>query len=76
MAGESDFGFDSVTALYERICERRRRREKYRIPSITCPDCDRTSWNPDDVREGYCGNCHDWTTPRALSNLWNVRVPC
>jgi len=33
-------------------------------PSITCPKCGRTSWNPNDIREGYCGNCHDWTTPR------------
>jgi transcriptional regulator with XRE-family HTH domain len=28
---------------------------------ITCPRCGRTSFNPNDVREGYCGNCHDWT---------------
>lgn len=31
------------------------------LPSITCPRCGRTSRNPNDVREGYCGNCHDWT---------------
>lgn len=30
---------------------------------ITCPRCGMTSSNPNDVREGYCGNCHDWTTP-------------
>ena len=30
-------------------------------PSITCPRCGRTSYNPTDIREGYCGNCHDWT---------------
>jgi hypothetical protein len=30
-------------------------------PSITCPQCGMTSHNPNDVREGYCGNCHDWT---------------
>lgn len=30
-------------------------------PSITCPRCGRTSHNPNDVREGYCGYCHDWT---------------
>jgi hypothetical protein len=30
--------------------------------SITCPRCGMTSHNPNDVREGYCGNCHDWTT--------------
>jgi ribosomal protein L37E len=30
-------------------------------PSFTCPRCGRTSYNPADVKEGYCGNCHDWT---------------
>jgi len=29
--------------------------------SFTCPVCGMTSHNPNDVREGYCGNCHDWT---------------
>ena len=29
--------------------------------TFTCPRCGMTSANPDDVREGYCGNCHDWT---------------
>jgi hypothetical protein len=28
--------------------------------SRTCPKCGMTSYNPDDIREGYCGNCHDW----------------
>lgn len=32
-------------------------------PSITCPVCRRTSHNPNDVREGYCGACHDFTSP-------------
>ena len=31
------------------------------LPSFTCPRCGRTSHNPDDKREGYCGACHDWT---------------
>jgi ribosomal protein S27AE len=30
-------------------------------PSITCPVCGMTSFNPNDIAEGYCGNCHDWT---------------
>lgn len=30
-------------------------------PSITCPRCGMTSYNPNDIREKYCGNCHDWT---------------
>lgn len=29
-------------------------------PSIACPRCGMTSHNPNDVRERYCGNCHDW----------------
>jgi len=33
-------------------------------PSITCPVCDMTSYNPNDVREGYCGNCNDYTSHR------------
>lgn len=33
---------------------------------ITCPVCGRISHHPDDVREGYCGACHDWTSePRS-----------
>jgi hypothetical protein len=32
--------------------------------SITCPVCLMTSYNPNDIREGYCGNCSAWTTPR------------
>lgn len=32
--------------------------------SITCPVCGMTSYNPNDIREGFCGNCHAWTTER------------
>jgi hypothetical protein len=34
------------------------------LTSFTCPKCGMTSFNPNDLREGYCGNCHDWTAPR------------
>ena len=27
-------------------------------PSITCVHCWRTSFNPNDIRHGYCGHCH------------------
>lgn len=33
-------------------------------PSITCPVCGMTSYNETDIEQGFCGNCHDWTTPR------------
>lgn len=29
--------------------------------TVTCPRCGRTSANPNDVREGYCGACRTWT---------------
>lgn len=32
-------------------------------PSIQCPLCDMVSYNPNDILHGYCGNCHDWTSP-------------
>lgn len=28
------------------------------VPGYTCPRCGRTSHNPNDVRERYCGACH------------------
>lgn len=30
-------------------------------PSFTCPVCHRTSHHPEDVKHGYCGNCHAFT---------------
>ena len=30
-------------------------------PCIVCRRCGRLSFNANDVREGYCGGCHDWT---------------
>lgn len=28
---------------------------------FTCPNCGRTSYNPNDVAFGYCGACHAFT---------------
>jgi ribosomal protein S27AE len=36
-------------------------KEKPEDAGFTCPRCGMTSHNPTDKREGYCGNCHDWT---------------
>lgn len=35
--------------------------EPARPVGFTCPRCQRTSYHPTDVAEGYCGACHDWT---------------
>jgi hypothetical protein len=37
--------------------------------SITCPDCGRTSHHPEDIKQGYCGFCHWWTSDPALAHL-------
>jgi hypothetical protein len=31
-------------------------------PSYTCPRCNMTSYNPNDIRYRYCGNCHQFET--------------
>jgi ribosomal protein L37E len=35
-------------------------------PSIECPRCHRVSFHPQDVSEGYCAHCHDFTTAKKL----------
>jgi hypothetical protein len=34
-----------------------------RQPHFTCPRCDAKSWNPNDIRELYCGRCHLFFAP-------------
>jgi hypothetical protein len=45
--------------------------------SFTCPrrECGRTSYNPNDVREGYCGACHDWTGREAAAAAEPLLMP-
>jgi len=33
--------------------------------AFRCPVCDRVSYNPHDLAEGYCGACHAFTGPRS-----------
>jgi hypothetical protein len=35
-------------------------------PSFTCPVCGATSYHPDDIAQGYCGRCHDYTRGPAV----------
>mgnify|MGYP001590209714 CR=1 FL=1 len=44
------------------------------IPSITCPDCHMTSYNPGDVEHGYCGRGHDFTSRPARAGQADGRA--
>lgn len=39
------------------------------MTKITCPICHWTSHNLMDVLEGYCGRCHEWTSPSVDERL-------
>jgi hypothetical protein len=36
-------------------------------PSITCPKCGRTSHNSNDVEQGWCITCADWTSGQRIA---------
>lgn len=38
-------------------------------PSYTCPRCGATSYNPNDLRERYCGRCHLFLNPPPPSDV-------
>lgn len=40
----------------------------FKPAAFTCPRCTMTSHNPNDIREGYCGNCKEWTGGGAHVN--------
>jgi hypothetical protein len=44
-------------------------------PGFTCPRCGRATRNDDDVRERYCGACHEWTSPDAAVARSMTAVP-
>lgn len=43
--------------------------------TITCPRCGRTSHNPNDAIELYCGACHWWTSDPALAGINPADIP-
>lgn len=45
-------------------------RPRKHLPSeITCPKCRKTSHNPNDITNNYCGNCHWWTSDPHLAGI-------
>lgn len=43
--------------------------------SFACPRCGRTSHNPNDGAEGYCGDCHAWTGNNVCAAVWPLAEP-
>lgn len=37
--------------------------------AFTCPQCGRTSYHPEDEKQGYCGNCHKFTDQDGESRV-------
>lgn len=38
-------------------------------PSITCPECNMKSFNPNDIAQGYCGMCKWWTSHPQMRHV-------
>ncbi len=47
--------------LVEALIEYKRLDVKDEPPTFTCPRCGAVSHNATDIKQGYCGACHDWT---------------
>lgn len=43
--------------------------------SITCPRCGCTSYHPEDIRTGYCVECHWWTSRDPLRQICGQAIP-
>jgi RNase P subunit RPR2 len=41
------------------------------MDSFTCPKCGMTSYHPDDIKNRYCGNCHEFIPKEALRGQVN-----
>jgi hypothetical protein len=59
--GALDLWARARPAMAAAVADALREVELLDLRAFTCPRCGMTSRNPDDVREGYCGACHDWT---------------
>jgi uncharacterized C2H2 Zn-finger protein len=46
---------------FENLGDRIRHQQALHPAYFRCPRCNKVSYNADDIAEGYCGNCHDWT---------------
>lgn len=45
------------------------------VERFACPRCGKTSSHPEDVKQGYCGRCHEWTAEQAAVTAALAQVP-
>jgi hypothetical protein len=62
-SGQADDDQGGVQEMAVSDSEHSRMKANAESGSITCPKCNMTSHNPNDVEQGYCGNCHAYTSP-------------
>ena len=43
--------------------------------TITCGVCDMTSYNPNDIEKGYCGNCHAFADETVEGVFFRASAP-
>lgn len=46
----------TIQDKYNQIMER----QKTEFPHIKCPQCHLISYNSNDIKHKFCGNCHEW----------------
>lgn len=47
-----------------------------KLRAFTCPTCHRTSYNPNDMINNYCGNCHQFKYPRDPEFIKGFATAC
>jgi hypothetical protein len=45
-------------------------------PVFVCPKCEAVSYNPNDIREQYCGRCHKFVGQAETQHvIWDAPNP-
>jgi hypothetical protein len=49
-----------IQQKYDEIIRNEMWRNPKEFPSIKCPQCRMVSYNENDIKHKFCGNCHEW----------------
>lgn len=67
--------YQRVTSTAIRILGQRAKRYQYLrtldddAPRYTCPRCGTTTYHPDNIEQGFCDECQNWTRIRRYATL-------